>query len=441
MDAKGGVFRHAVKKGFFEQYNIVAMADSNPDLQGFVTDGYKIIAPWQISEYSYDFIYVTSAKYYHQIQSQLIRENNIEKEKIKLLDTSVLFANVYDLWTSYGDEKIRYQKELQYLRNTIIDMKLNDFGKNDKLVEIVNYSKGTNAISSYWNIHTVHDDWFISAEESYEYCLKRFSLYPKLRELLDMDRNHCNDIILDYGCGPGSDTVWFASECKAKGVIGMDVSGAALKNTQFRLALHNVKKSNAKLIQIEETEARIPIESESIDFINCQGVLMHTSDPIKIIKEFYRILKKKESDKPCVNIMVYSKDSTWYHLYAAYYLRYVDNTMFLNFGKDKVKNMDVDDIFECSTDGIECPKATCWTQNEFTSILREAGFSKIEYKGSYPDNMEPVIAQKYIRQAIEDDRLEEEHKAFLRNVSFSEEGYPMYDGKICCISGVYSCYL
>ena len=53
-----------------------------------------------------------------------------------------------------------------------------------------------NEISLYWNDHTVHDNWFISAEESYEYCIKRFNMYPKFREFAQMDRKHHDDIVL-----------------------------------------------------------------------------------------------------------------------------------------------------------------------------------------------------------------------------------------------------
>ena len=110
-------------------------------------------------------------------------------------------------------------------------------------------------------------------------------------------------------------------------------------------------------------------------------------------------------------------------------------------GSDRVEKMSVDEVFGCSTDGVECPKAVCWTQSEFTNMLQEAGFSRVEYKGGYPNNLELIIAEKYLRCALEDKRLEEKHKLFLRDVVFSEDGYPMYDGKICCIGGAYSCYL
>lgn len=427
----GNGLRDADFNGSLEQYDVVAIADSNPNVQGFNIFGYCIIGPEQINNYYYDFIYITTVDYYDEIRDQLINNYEISKEKIRLVNP--------DKWhKDYEKEK----KKVQFLRNAVIEMRLDSFKKNNTLIEIVGQEKERNAISLYWSAHTVHDGWFISAEESYEYCLERFNMYPQFREFSEMDRDHSGDFILDYGCGPGNDMVWLLLHCKARHVIGMDVSGTALRNLQFRLALHDVKSSNARLIQIEEAENRIPLEDNSIDFVNCQGVLMHTSNPVKIIEEFYRVLKKgKEDGKSCANIMVYNKNSIWYHLYAAYYLRYIDNRFLADLGKDRVNEMTVDDIFGCSTDGLDCPRAVCWTEKEFANILQQAGFGRVEYKGGYPNSLEPVIAQKYITQAVGDSRLEEHHKDFLRKVSFSDEGYPMYNGKLCCVGGVYRCYI
>lgn len=427
----GNGLRDVIFDGFSKQYNVVAVVDSNPKIQGLDIFGYSIIAPEQIENYHYDFIYITSVDYYCEIRDQLIKNYKINGKRIKLAKPDIWLANL-------ENEK----KNLQYLRNAVIDIKSDGFKKNNALVEITGLVEEKNVISSYWSMHTVHDDWFVSAEESYEYCLERFNMYPKFREFSQMDRDHSDDFILDYGCGPGNDMVWLILNCKAKHVIGMDVSETALRNTQFRLALHNIRSSNAELIQIGETTDRIPLEDNSIDFVNCQGVLMHTSNPVKIIEEFYRVLnKEKGNEQSCANIMVYNKDSIWYHLYAAYYLRYVDNVFLANLGKDRINEMTVDDIFECSTDGINCPRAVCWSEKEFISILQKAGFGRIEYKGGYPNSLEPAIAQEYMEQAIADSRLEEVHKEFLRNVSFDEEGYPVHNGKLCCVGGVYLCYI
>jgi ubiquinone/menaquinone biosynthesis C-methylase UbiE len=64
--------------------------------------------------------------------------------------------------------------------------------------------------------------------------------------------------ILDYGCGPGHDVVGFAHFSKTARLIGMDVSTTSLA---------------------------------SIDLIHSSGVLHHTPNPLKILKEFRRIIR------------------------------------------------------------------------------------------------------------------------------------------------------
>lgn len=420
-----GGYKKADLNGLLERYNVVAVADSNPRKQGFIAEGHSIISPEQITNYFFDYIGITSEEYYWEIFDQLISQYGIDEKKIIPLTQRTIENN---------------RRELQYLRNAIVELKLENYQMKDDLIRITGKQIRESRIGSYWNMHTVRDDRFVSAQESYEYCLERFRMYPKFREFAKMDLDHCRDVILDYGCGPGNDLVWYLCNSNAKYMIGMDVSLKALKSAQYRLALHHIDNSRAELVQIEELADSIPLEDNSIDFINCQGVLMHTSDPIRIVQEFYRVLKK-ERDKPCASIMVYNKSSIWYHLYAAYYLRYWNNVMFVDLGKSQVDKMTVDDIFGCSTDGVHCPKASCWTEKEFVDILKNAGFGRVEYQGGYPNNLEPMLAKKYIRKALNDSRLEEEHKKFLRQVSFNEEGYPVYNGKICCIGGVYICYM
>ena len=60
----------------------MAVADSNPRKQGFIAEGYSIILPEQITDYCYDYIGVTSGKYYWEICNQLISQYGIDEKKI-----------------------------------------------------------------------------------------------------------------------------------------------------------------------------------------------------------------------------------------------------------------------------------------------------------------------------------------------------------------------
>lgn len=327
-------------------------------------------------------------------------------------------------------------------RLELIRKKLADFKLKNILVPIEPSTQEKvmlNSVSEYWTDHTVHDDWFISAEESMSWREEIWDRYPYYREFTDMDRSHSGEVLLDYGCGPGNDLVWYTQKTNPAKIIGVDVSRTALENAQFRMALHGVDKEHCRLIQIEESKSQIPLEDESVDFISCLGVLMHTSYPDKILKEFYRVLRtgNEIDSKNNVCIMVYNRESTWYHLYAAYYLRYVDSTN-IGCSLEEAQKMEVDDIFRKSTDGIECPLACCWSPDRFVRMCMDAGFQKVEYQGGYPNNMEPAIAREHIADALNDERLEEEHKMFLRGVTFDKDGYPHSRESLnCCLGGVF----
>lgn len=323
-------------------------------------------------------------------------------------------------------------------REHIIAKKVNQYNSSGVLIPIESDVVGLNVVSQYWTGHTVHDNWFISAEESLEYRESIWKMYPYYREFADMDRGHDGEVLLDYGCGPGNDLTWYTQKTNTKKIIGIDVSRSALENSQFRMALHGVDKNRCRLIQIDETKPVIPLEDKSVDFVSCQGVLMHTSFPEKILEEFCRVLKPNNgSGKNNACIMVYNRESIWFHLYVAYYLRYVDSSA-IGCSLEETAKMDLDEIFRRSTDGPGCPLARCWSPNDFSKICRDAGFCNVEYQGGYPNSLEPQLGKKYIAKALADERIEEEHKEFLRKIQFDENDYPINaEHTSCCIGGVY----
>lgn len=320
---------------------------------------------------------------------------------------------------------------LQTLRNT--------FALENRLITIEiadgDSANRDKAIENYWTGHTVRDAYIRSEAESLEAIRELFKTYPGLREYARMDDAHDNEVILDYGCGPGHDVAWFYTKSGAREIIGMDISLTALQLTQFRMAWHDAVSERLKLVKLDDSSTRIPLEDRTVDFVNCQGVLMHTSNPQAILKEFKRVLRPGK--KAC--IMVYNKNSIWYHLYAAYQLKYIDASPLQELGETQtqISLRSDDDIFRCSTDGVFCPKADCYTPDEFTQMCQTAGFEKITYVGGYPNATEIGCAEKYLTAALQDERLDEVHKVFLRKVQLDASGVPIAEGKVACVSGVY----
>jgi ubiquinone/menaquinone biosynthesis C-methylase UbiE len=289
-------------------------------------------------------------------------------------------------------------------------------------IEDVNATKRT-LVDEYWTQHTVNSPRFYSAYQSQKYLDKRFSIYPLFKELTGLYGEHDDETILDYGCGPGNDLVGFVLYTSAKKIIGMDISLTSLKLASRRLALHKVDVNRIELVQLSDSAPEIKLAADSIDFISCQGVLMHTSFPDHILSEFYRVLKLK--GHACV--MVYNRESIWFHLYTAY------DQMVIN---SNLPGMSVAEAFSRNTDGVDCPVARCWPPDEFVAMCESAGFA-CDYVGGYLSDTELNSLKKFHKQAIGDERLGAEHKEYLRELVFDDQGMPIYKGKYAGVSGVY----
>lgn len=278
-------------------------------------------------------------------------------------------------------------------------------------------------VDSYWSEHTVNSRPFRTARESEEYLVWRTSVYPKLKELMQLYGEHDDEVILDYGCGPGNDVTGFAIHTNARKVIGIDVSPKALALANHRLALHGVDPDRIELIQSSDSQTKVPLEDSSVDYINCAGVLHHTSDPLALLKEFHRILKP--GSRAC--IMVYNRDSLWYHLFTAYERMIVQGAF---------KGLSVEEAFGRNTDGENCPIARCYSADEFIASCREAGFD-CEYAGGYLSDTELSSYKKYGKKALADKRLNDEHKEFIAALTFDAEGLPRFRHHYAGIGGVY----
>lgn len=290
-------------------------------------------------------------------------------------------------------------------------------------------AKDHTQVDSFWNIHTVIGRQLASVKTAYQdkkYLQWRFSIYPLFKEFMQLWGDHNGQIVLDYGCGPGNDLVGFLLYTKAKKVIRIDISEKALEFASRRLALHRLDPKRVELIRVSDSAGGLPIEDNSVDYIYCEGVLHHTTNPEAILREFHRALKP--GSQAC--IMVYNYDSVYLHLYIAY-----DQMVLQN----KFPDISVDEAFGRTTDTEACPIARCYKAHEFISTCKDAGF-RAEYVGGYLSDLELKLLKQYKQSALQDKRLDEEHKDFLRNLTFDEKGYPKYQGKHAGIGGVYRLY-
>jgi ubiquinone/menaquinone biosynthesis C-methylase UbiE len=278
-------------------------------------------------------------------------------------------------------------------------------------------------VDSYWSDYTVNSPPFPTARESRRYLEWRFQEHPLFREFSGLWGDHDGEVVLDYGCGPGNDVVGFLIHTNARKVLGMDVSRRALELARRRIALHRTERDRVELIQLHDSDPRVPLADDSVDYLQCQGVLQHTSDPLAILKELHRVLKPGREAR----VMVYNRESVWFHLHTAYVVMQLEGTH---------RDLDVEDAFQLTTDGPECPIARCWRSEDFAALCAEAGF-EASFLGGYLSRHELETLSRHRDQAVGDQRLADEHRAFLRELEFDQTGLPLHRGLYAGVGGAY----
>lgn len=279
-------------------------------------------------------------------------------------------------------------------------------------------------VEHYWNRHTVNSAHFRSTDQSTEYLAWRFDQYPLFRELMDLWGNHDGETILDYGCGPGDDVTGFLVHTGVKRVVGADISEKALGLAASRLALHEIDQARYELLQISESSARLPLPDESVNYVHCGGVIQHTTAPELVLGELARVLRAGGRGR----IMVYNRDSLYFHLYTAYERRIL-NGLFAG--------LTADEAFARDTDGPDCPISRAFRPADFCALAEAAGF-ETEYLGAYFAELEPKLWRSLGAEAIRDPRLPQEHRHFLRGVEEDADGYPRFAGNYAGVGGVYA---
>jgi ubiquinone/menaquinone biosynthesis C-methylase UbiE len=279
------------------------------------------------------------------------------------------------------------------------------------------------AVDRYWNEYTVNSVPFTSAEESASYLEWRFEEYPLFREFAALWGDHDGEVVLDYGCGPGNDVTGLLLYSGAGKVIGMDISAKALQLTRRRIALHRVDPKRIELIKVSDSDPSVPLDDDSVDYFQSMGVIHITTDPGAILKELHRVLKPNR----LARVMVYNQHSIWFHLYTAYVKMILEG---------KWAGLSVEEAFQKSTDGEDCPIARSYTPEEFGELCREPGF-EVSYLGGHLSRHELRLYDEYAEQAMADPRLAERHKRFIQELEFDEHRYPLWRGKHAGVGSVY----
>ena len=135
-------------------------------------------------------------------------------------------------------------------------------------------------MTTFWQENQVGGP-YATVEESEEALRERNERFEGLLSLMPVE--YTGQTVLDYGCGPGHDTILFL-RYRAAHVYYADISWLALKITTERLEMHGLSK-NATALFADDDE--MPV----VDHVHCAGVLHHVHDPIGVLQKLRRALK------------------------------------------------------------------------------------------------------------------------------------------------------
>lgn len=127
---------------------------------------------------------------------------------------------------------------------------------------------------------------------------------------------------LDVGCGTANRCMLPAKHLGVREYVGVDHSTASLAIAR-RVA---EEEAFDRFVPVEGDVFSIPYPDESFDVVMCQGVLHHTADPFRGLREVVRVCRRGG----LVSIFLYNRWNHWRH----------------NLQKDRVTRLAGDDIEE-----------------------------------------------------------------------------------------------
>ena len=292
-----------------------------------------------------------------------------------------------------------------------------------KLPPIVEPRSGgaSTATDRYWSRHTIRGQAFFSRQQSLDYIKELTDGRPYKRELCGLHGPHEEKVILDYGCGPGNDLAGFVEFSRARKIIGVDVSRKALLLARRRVSWHNPAPDQVIFIRNTDGDVRMPLEDESVDYIQSLGVIMCTTNPGAILREFYRLLKPGGEAR----IMLYNADSIHVQVTVGYEWRFQSNAM---------ADLDPETAFESTAD-LGAPVMKCVRPIDVERWLGDAPL-KSEFLGGYFVPGERESWERSHALALADPRVKDRQRAFIQAIEI-KDGFPHFDGKPAGLSAVY----
>ena len=191
----------------------------------------------------------------------------------------------YELFCSLTVEKGR-KKYLGGVSNTLDEcLGYLKFAEN-YISDSVFKSSDKNKKNVVQEVYTLYEECWLQLEDKYYFDETKKLLATRFKRNKISSKLIKDSYVLDLGSGSGRYTHALYNY-KPKKIVGIDLGERAV-----RFARKQARKMGAKIEFRVASALEIPYEDETFDFVFCNGVLHHTTNPLKGLREIHRVLKK-----------------------------------------------------------------------------------------------------------------------------------------------------
>lgn len=227
-------------------------------------------------------------------------------------------------------------------------------------------------VREYWEENPVHSVEFCLDSDLARYCeyidnLRWSDNERWARETFYELKGGKDTRILDAGCGIGGFSRFYAR--KGFNVSAIDITQKAVEITQKSLELYGLY-GDIKRGSVED----IPYPDNYFDYIVSNGVIHHTPNTERAVKEFYRVLKPGGVASVCIyykNILL--RQPVW-----ALIKLLIPLLLKKKEGRQKMPTARTPEDFVCMYDGNDTPIAKVYSRKQADELFRSFRIVAVE---------------------------------------------------------------
>jgi ubiquinone/menaquinone biosynthesis C-methylase UbiE len=228
-------------------------------------------------------------------------------------------------------------------------------------------------VAAFWEEGSCGEVYAVGAsplERMEAHAAARYTLEPYIRNFAHFEAAEGKDV-LEIGVGMGADHCEWA-RCRPRSLTGVDLTRRAIDFTRERLALHGLDSR----LEVSDAE-NLPFEDSSFDLVYSWGVLHHTPDTPRAIREVYRVLRPGGR----ALVMVYNRYSI------------VGSMLWLRYAL--LKGRPMTGLNEIYAKHLESPGTKAYTPRDARSLFRDFARVETSIRLSGGDTLEGAAGQRH----------------------------------------------